>query len=252
MKKSTTKDSMILDLKNVKKVYKQGEISVHALRGISMNLRAGAFTAIAGPSGSGKSTLLNIIGSLDRATSGSVRVDGQDLGSLSPTQLSRLRLEKFGFIFQSYNLMPVLTAYENAEYVLTLQGVPKPNRNKRVMAVLKQVGLKGMEDRFPRQLSGGQQQRVAVARAIVSQPALVLADEPTANLDSKTAASLLDLMAELNLKLGITFLFSTHDQAVIQRARRLIILQDGKISYDGKPSSKPRESRRKPQTRRTR
>lgn len=252
MKKITSKDRVILDLKNVKKIYKQGEISVHALRGISMELRAGAFTAIAGPSGSGKSTLLNIIGSLDRATSGSVKVDGHDLGSMSPTQLSRLRLERFGFIFQSYNLMPVLTAYENAEYVLTLQGVPKPDRSKRVMAVLKQVGLRGMEDRFPRQLSGGQQQRVAVARAIVSRPALVLADEPTANLDSKTAASLLDLMAELNLKLGITFLFSTHDQAVIQRARRLIILQDGKISFDGKPGSNPRKSSRKRKKRQTR
>ena len=154
-------------------------------------------------------------------------------------------MERFGFIFQSYNLMPVLTAYENAEYVLTLQGVREPDRSRRVLAVLKQVGLKGMEDRFPRQLSGGQQQRVAVARAIVSRPALVLADEPTANLDSKTAASLLDLMAELNLKLGITFLFSTHDQAVIKRARRLLILQDGKISYDGKPNSKDRRSSRK-------
>jgi len=225
----------IVELTGVKKDYGQAEVVVHALRGIDLQLGAGEFTAVAGPSGSGKSTLLNIIGGLDRPSSGSVAVAGQDIGDLGRGALSRLRLERIGFVFQSYNLLPVLTAYENAEYVLLLRGVPAAERRRRVMAMLQEVGLAGMENRFPRELSGGQQQRVAIARAIVAEPALVLADEPTANVDSETAEALLDLMDKLNRERGVTFLFSTHDRRVMRRARRLIQLVDGRIERDGPP-----------------
>ena len=225
----------IVELTGVKKDYGQAEVVVHALRGIDLQLGAGEFTTVAGPSGSGKSTLLNIIGGLDRPSSGSVAVAGQDIGDLGRGALSRLRLERIGFVFQSYNLLPVLTAYENAEYVLLLRGVPAAERRRRVMAMLQEVGLAGMENRFPRELSGGQQQRVAIARAIVAEPALVLADEPTANVDSETAEALLDLMDKLNRERGVTFLFSTHDRRVMRRARRLIQLVDGRIERDGPP-----------------
>ncbi|NLJ27581.1 MAG: ABC transporter ATP-binding protein [Deltaproteobacteria bacterium] len=197
-----------------------------------MVLKSGEFAAMAGPSGSGKTTLLNIIGGLDRPTSGSVLVEGHDLTRLSGSELSRLRRDRIGFIFQTYNLIPILTAYENAEYVLMLQGLPRQERRERVMHVLKEVGLDGLENRFPRELSGGQQQRVAIARAIVPEPALVLADEPTANVDSETGSALLDLMLRLNEEKGATFLFSTHDRAVMRRARRLIRLRDGLIIED--------------------
>ena len=225
----------IVELTGVKKDYGQAEVVVHALRGIDLQLGAGEFTTVAGPSGSGKSTLLNIIGGLDRPSSGSVAVAGQDIGNLGRGALSRLRLERIGFVFQSYNLLPVLTAYENAEYVLLLRGVPAAERRRQVMAILQEVGLAGMENRFPRELSGGQQQRVAIARAIVAEPALVLADEPTANVDSETAEALLDLMDKLNRERGVTFLFSTHDRRVMRRARRLIQLVDGRIERDGPP-----------------
>ena len=223
----------IVKLQSVTKDYGKGNVIVHALRGIDLELAKGSFVAVAGPSGSGKSTLLNVISGLDRPSSGKVLVDGKDVGAMTRSQLSRLRLMRIGFVFQSYNLLPVLTAYENAEYVLMMQGVPAAKRRERVMALLAEVGLSGMEKRFPRELSGGQQQRVAIARAIASEPALVLADEPTANVDSKTAGALLDLMSKLNEEKNVSFLFSTHDRRVMKRARRLIILTDGAISQNG-------------------
>ena len=222
----------IVSLQEVTKNYGQGEALTQALRGVDLIVEAGEFTAMAGPSGSGKSTLLNIIGGLDRPTSGRVEVDGREINTLSKTELSLLRRERIGFIFQSYNLIPVLTALENAEYVLMLQGIPTAERRERVREVLKEVGLEGLENRYPRQLSGGQQQRVAIARAIVSAPALVLADEPTANVDSETGRALLDLMRNLNEEKGVTFFFSTHEEAVMKRARRLLEIRDGVIFND--------------------
>jgi len=222
----------IVEVSSVAKDYGEGGIVTHALRGVDLVLMAGEFTSMAGPSGSGKTTLLNIIGGLDRPTSGTVHIEGIEITQLSGTQLSRIRRDRIGFIFQSFNLIPVLTAFENAEYVLMLQNVDKEKRRERVMRVLREVGLEGLEHRFPRELSGGQQQRVAIARAIVPEPALVLADEPTANVDSETGRSLMELMRRLNEEKGITFLFSTHDRAVMERARRLIKLRDGQIIED--------------------
>jgi putative ABC transport system ATP-binding protein len=226
----------ILNIRGVGKDYGEGDVAVHALQGIDLELRAGDFVAMAGPSGSGKSTLLNIAGGLDRPTEGSVEVEGRDITVLSGSELSRLRRDRMGFVFQSHNLIPVLTAFENAEYVLMLQGVRPAERRQRVLHVLEEVGLHRMENRFPRELSGGQQQRVALARAIVSEPALVLADEPTANVDSKTAGSLIDLMHRLNLEKGITFLYATHDREMMRRACRLLILRDGRVVGDGSPA----------------
>ena len=223
----------IISLENVTKDYGQGDVKVQALRGVGVSIGEGEFTAMAGPSGSGKSTLLNIVGALDRPTSGSVTVDGRRLADLSHADLSRLRRDHIGFVFQNYNLIPVLTAMENAEYVLMLRGVPAAERRDRVRALLKEVGLEGRENRFPRELSGGQQQRVAIARAIVAEPLLVLADEPTANVDSRTGAALIDLMAEMNENKSVTFLFSTHDPAVMKRSKRLVFLTDGRVTYDG-------------------
>ncbi len=222
----------IVEVKNVTKDFGGDEIITRALRGVDLDLTAGEFTSMAGPSGSGKTTLLNIIGGLDRPTSGTVSIEGKEIHQLSAGQLSRLRRDRIGFIFQSYNLIPVLTAYENAEYVLMIQNVEKEERRERVLRVLKEVGLEGLGHRFPRELSGGQQQRVAIARAIAPEPALILADEPTANVDSETAGSLMDLLRRLNEEKGMTFLFSTHDQAVMRRAGRLIRLQDGRIIED--------------------
>jgi putative ABC transport system ATP-binding protein len=222
----------IVNLQKVTKDYGEGDALTHALRGVDLLVEAGEFTAMAGPSGSGKSTLLNIIGGLDRSTAGRVEVDGREINTLSKTELSLLRRDRIGFIFQSYNLIPVLTALENAEYVLMLQGIPTAERRERVREVLQEVGLEGLENRYPRQLSGGQQQRVAIARAIVSEPALVLADEPTANVDSDTGKSLLDLMRRLNETKGVTFFFSTHEEAVMKRARRLLQIRDGVIFND--------------------
>ena len=225
----------IVEVSGVAKDYGEGGIVTHALRGVDLVLMAGEFTSMAGPSGSGKTTLLNIIGGLDRPTSGTVHIEEIEITQLSGTQLSRIRRDRIGFIFQSFNLIPVLTAFENAEYVLMLQNVDKEKRGDRVMRVLREVGLEGLEHRFPRELSGGQQQRVAIARAIVPEPALVLADEPTANVDSETGRSLMELMRRLNEEKGITFLFSTHDRAVMERARRLIKLRDGQIIEDMEP-----------------
>ena len=225
----------IVKLEAICKDYGQGPVAVRAICGISLEIQKGAFVALAGPSGSGKTTLLNLISGLDRPSGGRIWVAGSEVTAMSGADLSRLRLRHVGFVFQSFSLVPVLTAYENAEYILLLQGVNKTERRERVMDVLRQVGLSGLERRFPRELSGGQQQRVAIARAMVAQPALVLADEPTANLDSRTAAGLLDLMAALNAEQGVTFLFSTHDRNVMKRAHRLIVVRDGRIDPDGVP-----------------
>jgi putative ABC transport system ATP-binding protein len=221
-----------VELKDVKKTYRTGPFEVPALRGISLRVVPGEFLAIAGPSGSGKTTLLNIIGGLDRAESGEVLVEGKDLQLLSSGELARLRLQRLGFVFQAYNLLPVLTALENAEFTLLLQGVPVEQRKERVQKLFSEIGLGGLEDRRPGELSGGQQQRVAVARAIVTEPALILADEPTANLDSVTATALLEVMEQLNRAHGTTFIYATHDPQVMERARRLIRLHDGQIASD--------------------
>jgi len=222
----------IVQLKNACKTYSQGDIQVHAVDHLTLDIHQGDFAALSGPSGSGKTSVLNLIGGLDTPTSGEVWVNNVNLAALSRRELSQLRKNHIGFVFQSYNLIPVLTAYENAEFVLELQGSRRPEYHDKVMSVLKDVGLEGLEHRRPDEMSGGQQQRVAIARAIVTEPAIVLADEPTANVDSHTAESLLDLMQMLNHEKGITFLFSTHDQHVMDRTRRLIHLLDGKIEYD--------------------
>ncbi len=224
----------IIQATDLVKTYRQGSVDVPALRGFSLTVDPGEFTAISGPSGSGKSTALNLIGALDQPTSGTALLEGKDLGTLSRSALSRLRRDRIGFVFQAYNLIPVLTAYENAEIVLALQGVDAALRRERVMDLLAEVGLQGLEDRRPDQLSGGQQQRVAIARAIAANPAVVLADEPTANVDSETAHRLLDIMETLNRERGVTFLFSTHDPRVMERARRNIRLVDGRVVEDGK------------------
>jgi putative ABC transport system ATP-binding protein len=221
-----------VELKDVKKDYRSGSIEVPALRGISLRVAPGEFLAIAGPSGSGKTTLLNIIGGLDRADTGEVLVEGKNLQLLSSGQLARLRLQRLGFVFQAYNLLPVLTALENAEFTLLLQGVPAEKRKERVQKLFSEIGLAGLENRRPGELSGGQQQRVAVARAIVTHPVLILADEPTANLDSVTATALLKVMERLNRAHGTTFVYATHDPLVMERARRLISMRDGQIHSD--------------------
>jgi putative ABC transport system ATP-binding protein len=221
-----------VELKDVKKDYRSGSIEVPALRGISLRVAPGEFLAIAGPSGSGKTTLLNIIGGLDRADTGEVLVEGKNLQLLSSGQLARLRLQRLGFVFQAYNLLPVLTALENAEFTLLLQGVPAEKRKERVQKLFSEIGLAGLENRRPSELSGGQQQRVAVARAIVTHPVLILADEPTANLDSVTATALLKVMEQLNRAHGTTFVYATHDPLVMERARRLISMRDGQIHSD--------------------
>lgn len=227
-------NDIIVRLAGVSRVYLQGNIEVRAVDNLDLTIRAGEFSALCGPSGSGKTTILNMIGALDLPTSGTVFLEGRDLSALSRGELSRFRRDRVGFVFQSYNLVPALTAYENAEFVLALQNVPFPERKKRVMAVLEEVGMAGYIDRRPDELSGGQQQRVAIARAIVSEPAIVLADEPTANVDTEAADTILDLMERLNRSKGATFLFSTHDQRVMNRAGRLIHLRDGRLEADEK------------------
>lgn len=219
----------IVTLRNVTRVYRQAALEVRALDGLSLEIESGDFTAITGPSGSGKTTALNLIGALDVPTSGTVMVDGHDLAALSQAQRSELRKRRIGFVFQAYNLIPVLTAFENAELVLRLQGVAPATRRERVMGLLADVGLEGMHDRRPGELSGGQQQRVAIVRAIASEPAVALADEPTANLDSSTAEQLLDIMQKLNEERHVTFIFSTHDERVMRRARQTIRLVDGRV-----------------------
>jgi putative ABC transport system ATP-binding protein len=223
---------MIIEAIDVTKVYDTRGVETRALDGVSLAIERGEFAALAGPSGSGKTTLLNLLGALDTPTSGKIEIDGVELSALSPAALSDLRLAKLGFVFQSYNLIPVLNARENVEFVMELQGVTAAERKARAMEVLRRVGLEGLETKRPMEMSGGQQQRVAVARAIASRPSVVLADEPTANLDSGTASRLLDLMRELNREDGVTFLFSTHDPMVMEAARRLVRLHDGRIVED--------------------
>ena len=222
----------VVETKNLEKIYSDADLEVRAVDGVSLNIEEGEFTAIVGPSGSGKTTLLNIIGGLDTPNKGSVKVDSQELTGMSKSDLIDFRLQNIGFVFQSYNLIPVLTAYENIEFVMLLQNRNSKERKERVEELLEAVGIAEKSNKRPSQLSGGQQQRVAVARALAPKPKFILADEPTANLDSKSTARLLDMMEQLNLKEGITFLFSTHDQRVIDRARRVVTLTDGKITED--------------------
>ena len=219
----------VVQTENLKKVYRDGTVAVNALNGVDIWIEKGEFTAIAGPSGSGKTTLLNLIGGLDTPSEGDVLLEGRNITKMGKGELSKLRLRSLGFIFQSYNLIPVLTARENVEFVMLLQGEERRTRLAKAKAILKEVGLGDLLHRRPDELSGGQQQRVAVARAIVSEPKIVLADEPTANLDSKTGEELMELMQDLNEKRAMTFLFSTHDRMVMDRARRLILLKDGKV-----------------------
>ena len=214
------------------KVFHQEAEEVRAVRGVTLTIQPGEFVVLAGPSGSGKTTLLNLIGGLTRPTGGKVWVDGMELTRMSSRELARLRLEKLGFIFQSYNLLPVLSALENAEFPLLLRGLERSQRERRVRELFQRTGLAGLEHRRPGKLSGGQQQRVAVIRAVVGEPTLVLADEPTANLDSAASDVLLTVMEELNRDLGTTFLFATHDSRLMERSRRLIHLVDGQITSD--------------------
>jgi len=222
----------IVECIDVRKTYKQGNILIKALDSVSMSIEKGAFVAIAGPSGSGKTTMLNIIGGLDKADSGNVTLDGQSIEKMDQSALATLRLHNVGFVFQAYNLIPVLSAVENVEFIMLLQGISMAQRRKRAETILDDVGLSGKYDRRPAELSGGQQQRVAVARAIVSNPSIVLADEPTANLDSTAGKGLLEMMKQMNEQKNVTFIFSTHDQMVMNYARRLIHIRDGKIADD--------------------
>ena len=222
----------MIQVKNLSKIYKQGELEVKAVNNISMKVYDGEFTAVVGPSGSGKTTLLNCIGGLDSCTSGGVTVDGESISSYSSNQIIKFRLNNIGFVFQSYNLIPVLSAKENIEMVMLMLGYKEEERTKRSIELLEKVEMLDMSDRRPNQMSGGQQQRVAVARALASKPKFILADEPTANLDSKSTANLLDIMSRLNREENITFIFSSHDQRVIDRARRVVTLVDGEITND--------------------
>jgi len=222
----------IISASNIKKVYDPDKIAVHALRGIDLQIKKGEFTAIVGPSGSGKTTLLNIIGGLDRPSEGKIHIADTDISTLSDNQLIDFRKDNIGFVFQAYNLIPVLTAKENIEFVMVLQKRSKEEREARTKELLEAVGLSDKTNKTPSELSGGQQQRVAVARALASKPRFILADEPTANLDSESTAGLLDMMAQLNREEGVTFVFSTHDQRVIDRAKRIVTLVDGKIESD--------------------
>jgi putative ABC transport system ATP-binding protein len=216
----------------VKKYFSEGEHIVRAVDGVDITLKKGEFAALAGPSGSGKTTLLNLAGGLDHPDSGNISIADSTINDKSDNELTDLRLHNIGFVFQAYNLIPVLTAYENVQFVLQIQGVPDKKHRDRIMPLFHSLGLEGLEDRFPTQLSGGQQQRVAVARAIIGKPAIILADEPTANLDSETSANLLKMMRRLNEQEQVTFLFSTHDPMVIEQARRVINMRDGKIKNE--------------------
>ena len=222
----------IVECIDVKKTYRQGKVEVSALNGVSLSIEKGDFVALAGPSGSGKTTMLNIIGGLDSADSGSIMVDGNALNKMTQSELASLRLQRVGFVFQAYNLIPVLSALENVEFVMLLQGVPSAERRELAKAMLDDVGLAGKFDRRPAELSGGEQQRVAVARAIVSNPSIVLADEPTANLDSKNGTGLMEMMKQMNEKRKATFIFSTHDKMVMDYARRLVLIRDGLVADD--------------------
>ena len=222
----------VIDAHNISKVYNPKTIPVHAVNNVHLHIEQGEFTALVGPSGSGKTTLLNLVGGLDQPDSGNILINGVDITKLSKSNLIKFRLYNIGFVFQSFNLIPVLTARENAEFILLLQGKKRKERDQRLMQLFREIGLEDKVNVRPAQLSGGQQQRVAVARALASKPNFILADEPTANLDSVSASNLLDLMAQLNKEENMTFLFSTHDQRVIERARRVITLVDGRIESD--------------------
>jgi len=225
----------LLELKKVKKIYQQGKIKVPALRGVDMVVEEGEFTTIFGPSGSGKTTLLNMIGCLDTPTEGDIHLNGNKISDLSRKELAMTRRFNIGFIFQSYNLIPVLTAYENVEFAIRLIGrLAEKEMREKVLNMLAEVGLKGLENRRPNELSGGEKQRVAIARALVKEPKIILADEPTANLDSETAQDVIQNMVKMNRELGTTFIFSTHDPQIMEYARRLINLKDGMISVDKK------------------
>lgn len=222
----------VIETKNLYKTFGEGELAVHALNNVNINITQGEFTALVGPSGSGKTTLLNMIGGLDDPTKGNVILNNQDISELKSSEMTEFRQNNIGFVFQAYNLIPVLSAHENAEFIMLLQGIPEAERNERVTKLLHEVGLKGKEGNKPSELSGGQQQRVAVVRALAARPAYILADEPTANLDSKSTEDLLDLMYRLNQEENMTFVFATHDQRVIDRAKRIIYLEDGQVKSD--------------------
>ncbi len=230
--KAAKPSAPVLSLRGVEKIYRQGKIEVPALRGIDLDVSPGAFIVLAGASGCGKTTLLNLAGALDVPTKGTIELSGKRLDQMSSSELSRLRLFELGFVFQAYNLIPVLSAYENAEYVLLLQGVASDERRRRVETMLRDVGLAGLEGRRPAEMSGGQQQRVAIARALCPNPKVLLADEPTANLDSHTGDELIDLMHQLNRQRGTTCLIASHDPRVIERADRAIWMEDGRILRD--------------------
>lgn len=221
-----------IHLKNVVRYFHEGEHVVHAVDGVDLKLEKGEFAALAGPSGSGKTTLLNLAGGLDRPDSGEISIGDIATDDKTDDELTELRLHNIGFVFQAYNLIPVLTAYENVQFVLQIQGVPESEHNNRILPLFAELGIEDLKNRFPTQLSGGEQQRVAVARAVIGNPAIILADEPTANLDSETSGNLLDMMRHLNEKDGVTFLFSTHDPMVIERAIRVIRLRDGKVQTE--------------------
>jgi putative ABC transport system ATP-binding protein len=217
---------------DLKKTYHDNGVPVYALRGINLTIQQGEYTVIAGPSGSGKTTLLNLVGALDKPSEGKVFLEGDDISRFSRNQLGELRLNKIGFVFQAYNLIPVLSALENIEFTMMLKGISEGERKERALVIMKELGINMLAGKRPNEMSGGQQQRVAVARAIVNNPSIVLADEPTANLDTATGADLLDLMEQMNRERNITFIFSSHDQQVIQRAKRLLTLKDGQIVED--------------------
>jgi putative ABC transport system ATP-binding protein len=225
----------IIKTTGLTKIYSNNGLEVNAVNQVDLNIQKGEFTAIVGPSGSGKTTLLNMIGGLDDITSGTVEIAGTNIDLLSENELIDFRLKNIGFVFQAYNLIPVLTAKENVEFIMLLQGLSEEERKQRSEELLNQVGLTDKINSRPNQLSGGQQQRVAVARALASKPSFILADEPTANLDSHSTSTLLDMMAEMNEKEKVTFLFSTHDQRVIDKAKRIITIEDGKIIKDERP-----------------
>ena len=224
----------VIDIRNLFKTYNDSEVKVNAIRGIDLKFERGEFTAIVGPSGSGKTTLLNLVGGLDKPTDGDIFIDGVNITSLKPSELINFRLHNVGFVFQAYNLIPVLTARENIEFIMQLQGEKKAERERRSRELLEAVGLSDRQNSRPGKMSGGEQQRVAVARALASKPKFILADEPTANLDSKSTENLLEIMERLNHEVNITFIFSTHDVRVVNKAHRVITVEDGKVISDVK------------------
>lgn len=227
----------LYSVRDLRKSYRVGDVQTHALRGVDLDIERGEFTAIAGPSGSGKSTLLHLMGALDHPDGGEVVLEGDRIDQLDRREAARLRLAHLGFVFQAYNLIPVLSALENAAFVLELRGVARKEREQRARKALEALGMSGFEDRMPNQLSGGQQQRVAVARALAADPDIILADEPTANLDSATGHQLIELMRELNEERGVTFVFCTHDQRLLDHVRRIVRLEDGRVADEDAPAA---------------